>query len=443
MLWLRKLAAVLAIAFGLSMLFLPFPDGLTGEREQEVVWLEVSAAPLTPGDARARFGGAFAVIGYDDLEGHDELREALLSLMGRSGGRCVPSDQWHDVIGRFAGGDGAGAGYAFEEGLYRIAAAERSDDGPGSGQVCFEVELLGVWEHPGLEPLTRLSVADLEPYPAVAAAVARATAGEVPAELRVGVEPRELRSFHRRVLDDRGFTPEFVLGQHLLRGGVATEPVGWNLETPWLPAAGRVIGTVALPVGLVLLAGGYRVAASRGGISVAPTGFAVFCDLILVAGAVFAVGLALDGAWVGLAGQPSLLGLEPEWPSEQDFTALHFVALPALFVALPLLTLFFTSLSSQRVRVDAVGVTAHGAIGSTSIRWEEVEAVRLREQRNPASFTVVDFRSLQRVLELKGGDRTVTINEPSSRRRKRAIVEALRNHAPPEKAALVDAVEEW
>ncbi len=443
MLWLRKLAAVLAIALGLSMLFLPFPDGLAGEREQEVVWLEVSAAPLTPDDARARFGGAFAVIGYDDLEGHDELREALLSLMSRSGGRCVPGDQWQAVIGRFAGGDGAGAGYAFEEGVHRIAAVERSDGGSGGGQVCFEAERLGAWEDPDLEPLRRLSVADLEPYPAVAAAVARATAGEVPAELRSGVEPRELRGFHRRVLDDRGFGPEFVLGQHLLRGGVTTEPVGWNLSTPWLPAAARVIGAVALLVGLVLLAGGYRVAASRGGISVAPTGFAVFCDLILVAGAVFAVGLVLDGAWAGIAGQPSLLGLEPEWPSDQDFTALHFVALPALLVALPLLTLVFTGLSSQRVRVDAEAVTVLGAIGSSSIRWDELEDVQLREQRNPASFTVVDFRSLQQVLELTGGDRTLTVNEPTSRRRKRAIVEALRTHAPPEKSALVDAVEGW
>jgi hypothetical protein len=215
------------------------------------------------------------------------------------------------------------------------------------------------------------------------------------------------------------------------------------LAASWLPGAARVVGAVSLLAGLWLMVGSYRMAASRSGIPIGPVAFAVFCDLILVAFGVFAVGVTIDAAWVELAGQSSLLGLEPEWPSDQTFTAIHFVALPALLIALPLLTLVFTGLSEQRVRVDGDGVTILGAVGASAIAWNELEEVRLRDQRNPASFTVTDFRSLQRVLELSGGDHTLTINEPTSRTRKRAIVAAFRSHVPPGKADLFDAVEKW
>ncbi|MEX1309471.1 MAG: hypothetical protein AB1Z65_03545 [Candidatus Sulfomarinibacteraceae bacterium] len=215
------------------------------------------------------------------------------------------------------------------------------------------------------------------------------------------------------------------------------------LAASWLPGAARVIGVVSLLVGLVLMVGSYRAAATRSGIPIGPVAFAVFCDLVLVAFGVFAVGVTIDAAWVELAGQRSLLGLEPEWPSDQTFTAIHFVALPALLIALPLLTLVFTGLSSQRVRVDDDGVTVLGAVGAAAIAWNEIDEVNLRDQRNPASFTVTDFRSLQRVLELTGGDRTLTINEPTSRARKRAITAAFRAHVPREKADLFDAVETW
>ena len=215
------------------------------------------------------------------------------------------------------------------------------------------------------------------------------------------------------------------------------------MAASWLPGAARVVGAVSLLAGLVLLLGSYRAAGSRTGIPVGSRAFAVFCDLILVAFGVFAVGVTIDAAWVELAGQKSLVGLEPEWPSDQTFTAIHFVALPALFIALPLLTLVFTGLSSQRVRVDDDGVSVVGAVGATSIAWNEIEDVRLRDQRNPASFTVTDFRSLQRVLELTGGDRILTINEPTSRARKREIIAAFRAHVPPERADVFDAVETW
>ena len=92
--------------------------------------------------------------------------------------------------------------------------------------------------------------------------------------------------------------------------------------------------------------------------------------------------------------------------------------------------------------MDGAGVTSHGALRSISVSWQDIEGVRLREQRNPFAFTVVDFRRLQKVLDLEGAKGTlITINEPSSRRRKRRLIDALRQHAPERIGSLVERLE--
>lgn len=133
----------------------------------------------------------------------------------------------------------------------------------------------------------------------------------------------------------------------------------------------------------------------------------------------------------------------PKWPWTTPITGLHFVSWPALVLALPVLTLWFTSLSSQRIQVDAEGITSLGAAGSTFIGWEDLEQVRLRGQRNPLSFTVVDFRRLQRVLDLRGARQSLTINEPASRSRKNAILSELKAHVPDAKRRLLDELDDW
>ena len=102
-----------------------------------------------------------------------------------------------------------------------------------------------------------------------------------------------------------------------------------------------------------------------------------------------------------------------------------------------------TSLTAQRIRVDEAGVTSHGAIGSCSLPWSELKGVQVREQRNPFAFTVTDFRSLQRVVDLEGDGWSLTINEPSSRARKQAIVEALRTHVPGSQRAQLEGLDGW
>jgi hypothetical protein len=106
-----------------------------------------------------------------------------------------------------------------------------------------------------------------------------------------------------------------------------------------------------------------------------------------------------------------------------------------------LLTLWFVSLSAQRVWADERGVTSYGAIGSSTITWDEILKVELREQRNPFAFTVTDFRKLQTVLDLEGDDVALTINEPSSGKRKRQILDLLLEHAPDDRKDLIRSVE--
>jgi hypothetical protein len=254
----------------------------------------------------------------------------------------------------------------------------------------------------------------------------------------------EWRRFHRGLPNHLENRPSFVVFDRLFAGGLEDEPAPWSMATPWLRRAAEITGGIALVLGLLLLFGSYRATARRRGIAVAPIGLAVMCDVISLAGGTFFAGVAIDLLWVGPLGQQSMVGLLPEWPSHQAITGLHFVSVPVMLVALPLLTLFFTSLSAQRIQVDGAGVTSHGALGSTSVSWQQVEHVCLREQRNPFAFTVVDFRRLQKVLDLKGGGHSITINEPSSRRRKRELLEALRQYAPERVRSLIEGLgEQW
>lgn len=439
--WLKKFSAVMLIALGAALLYLQFPSQLEGERSQEVVQLDVLEAPFSRDDVRADFGDGFVELDYEGLEATPEMLDAVLSLMGESGPRCVSAFDWQLFLDERSIANPTGLVYSFRDGLYEIGSIEFVTDEVDGELACIEVAWLGAYDNQDWSPMSWIEAEKLDEYPELKAELERLAAGPIPAEGGREVPPREWRRFHRRELDDLEFRPQFVVFDRLFAGSPIDEEVPWKLATPWLKTAARAAGVACLLLGLVLFVASYRATASRPGIPIAPAWLAVFCDTIALAGALIFVTLAVDTLWVGPLGQPSLIGLEPEWPSAQPITGLHFVSVPVVLLVLPLLTLWFSSLTGQRVQIDGRGVTSHGAIGSRTIPWEDVRTVSVREQRNPFAFTVTDFRSLQRVLDIEGEEACLTLNEPSSATRKRTIVNLLLENASEETKGLIRDIE--
>jgi hypothetical protein len=439
--WLRKFTGILLISLGAALVYLQFPNRLEGERLQEVVDLEVSTAPFTEAQVGERFGDGVLELDYDGMKSTPEIRDVVLSLMDESGSYCVDEVEWRIFTEERSITETAGLVYSFRDGLHEITSVELLDDATYGEIACLEIVLLGAYDNPDWGSMTWIEKEQLDDYPTLAAELERLAAGSIPAQGGRGVPVREWRQFDRRELDTLDYRPQFIVFGHLFAGSVDHAEMPWTLATPWLEIAAMAAGIAALLAGLVLFVASYRATAGRPGVQIAPVWLAVFCDVISLIGGLIFVTLAIDTFWVGPLGQSSLLGLEPEWPSEQAITGLHFISVPVVLLALPLLTLWFASLSAQRVAVDERGVTSHGAIGSSTITWDELRKVELREQRNPFAFTVVDFRKLQTVLDLEGDEVALTINEPPFRRRKRKLLDLLLEHAPEDRKELIRAVE--
>ena len=444
MIWFRKFAAVYLLSIGAALVFLSFPGHLEGERTQEVVRLEIRSAPFTEESARARFGDSFIELSYEGMAGFPELREAILGLMDKSGYRCVPSGEWHALLVDRSIADPVGMAYVFRDSLYRISSIETRDFEPEGELVCFEVTMLGAYDNLNWNPMSRIEAVDLDGYPELKTELERLASGPIPADGIGEISLRQWRRFQRRELDNRFFRLNFVVFDKMYSGTVEDAEVPWSLQTPWLEQTAGAIGAAAILLGILMVIASYRTNSARPGIPISSPWFTVFCDVIsLIGGSIFAI-LAIDTLWVGPISQSSLVGLHPEWPSTQPITGLHFISVPVFLVVLPLLTLWFTSLSAQRIQVDGEQVTSHGAFGPMSIPWQDLNHVRLRKQRNPFSFSVIDFRTLQKVLELEGKEHSITINEPGSRKRKGEILDAMRRYTPESKKSLFKVIEkDW
>ncbi len=438
--WFRKYSAIMVLSFGVAIAYLPFPGQLEGESPREFVTLRVQQAPFTETEVRADFGADFIVLSYEEMETVPEVREMILSLMGESGTVCPLADEWRRFLSERSVEDAGGLVYAFRDGLYEITGTEALGNESGEELVCVDVVMLGAYDNRNWQPVNWLGADDLEGYTEVREELRRLAAGPLPGEGGRAVSPREWRRFRHRVLDDHDFQSHFVVFGRMFSGLVEDELADWTLRVPWLPPAARSLGIAAFLLGVVLLVGSYRASSRRPGIPISPTWLAVFCDTLSIIAALVFVPLAIDTIWVSPMGQPSLTGLVPEWPSTEPITGLHFVSVLVVLLALPLLTLWFSSLTGQRVAVDAERVTSYGALGSISIGWDELATARVRDQNNPFAFTVVDFRKLQRVLDLEGDEVCVTLNEPASRKRKTSIVSELLEHAPEDKKALIEEI---
>lgn len=196
--------------------------------------------------------------------------------------------------------------------------------------------------------------------------------GTVPNEKILNITPKQWKGFAQRFLDQDSFRPAFTYNSKLFISGTIDQPVPWTLETPWLKRFCQILGAMAILLGIAVGISAHRLAGRRQGIPVASVWLNVLCDTILLSGSVFFFALFIDSFWIKVLGQPSLLGIVPDWPSQQMITGLHFVSIPAVFIALPLLSLWFTSLSAQRIHIDEKGITSFGALGSRRMEWTEL-----------------------------------------------------------------------
>jgi hypothetical protein len=431
MLWLRKMASLLLLSSAASFLLLPFPASLSGERPTRRVVLVIDASPLDAAGVEAHYGMRPLDLRYETLEATPEFLDAVLSMMGSSGGRCVATDEWSAVVGTRTDD----VVYTFRDGVYRISNAASDRE-----QVCFDVEHVATYDNPEWNTYPRLGLEALRRHPDVLGHIETLHRDPLPIRADTDITGRAWRRFLEEELPDAYLSAEFVFGDRLVHGFFEDQAEPWTLNLPWLPTALRILGGILAVAGLCLLASTHRATASRPGIPIAAPWFGFFVDIVGLVWATIFVALVIDTLWVAPMGQPSLLGLHPEWPSEQAVTGLHFVSLPAMVLAFPIMTLFFTSLAAQRIHVDGSGITSFGALGRTTIPWTDLKFARFAEQRNPGSFTVVDFRKLQTVLELESDGAIIVVNQPSSRDRRGRILSSLLEHAPAVQRPLIEAL---
>ena len=437
-----KFAAILLMSFGLALIVPEFPATVSGEGERPVVEIEVDGTPVTEADARERFGVGLVHLSYDDLAEVPEMREAILGVMGRGGWGCVAEGEWRSFTEGRSISRPENLVFTFRDGLYRVRAIETAAD--GSGDVCFEAELLGAYDNLEWDPFLRPDLAAVEAQPEVAAELRR-LANEPDGTIG-GREltPAQWRRFRSEALENSGFGAGFVVFDRLFRGSVHLETADWTSEVPWLEPVATAIGAVLLLGGAALLVFGWRSNSVRPGTAIAPPILGAAFDLLVLAWSCFFAVVFLDTLWVGPLGQPTLVGLTPEYVGGTPITGLHFVSAPALFLAAPFLTLFVASTTGQRIAVDGEGVRSYGALGCTALRWEDLKTVSLREQKSSLMRATGDYRSLQRVVDLVSEERTITINRPSSRARRAAILGALRTHIPGDMEHLLEGIfEGW
>ncbi len=182
MTWLRKFVALLLISLGAALVFLPFPESMSGEKTREYVLLEIEPAPYTEESAKAEFGASFISLNSEDMDGYPETREIFLSLMGESDTWCVPSAEWRTLLADRAVVDPEGLVYAFRDDLHQISNVELEEPGPEGEFVCFEATLLGAYDNRDYNPVTWLEAGDLDEYPELKAELKRMAAGPIPGE---------------------------------------------------------------------------------------------------------------------------------------------------------------------------------------------------------------------------------------------------------------------
>ena len=182
----------------------------------------------------------------------------------------------------------------------------------------------------------------------------------------------------------------------------------------------RILGAVALILGLIAGRGLYRQALTPGISVCSPT-------TILAMDAIFVVFLGL--CWVPIVDflLMRILGSEPI----VDEAQFYLMSVVCAILVTPILGMYITALSVQRVIVDANGIRVRSNLSDESFPWDKLTEIRTSDFYVPVGRVGMLLpRRAARVLRLEGDGGSATILEPSTKSGKHRIITAMLQHAP-------------
>jgi len=182
----------------------------------------------------------------------------------------------------------------------------------------------------------------------------------------------------------------------------------------------RILGAVALILGLIAGRGLYRQTLTSGIPVCSPAN-------VLAMDAIFVVFLGL--CWVPMADYlfVHFFGSKPMIDEEQ-FYGMGFIC---AILATLILGWYITSMSVQRIIVDADGIRVRSNLSDESFPWDKLTEIRTSDFYVPVGRVgMVLPRRAARVLRLEGDGRSATILDPATKGGKHRIISAMLQHAP-------------
>jgi len=425
--WISKFISYLLISSGLVLLFLPIPETMTEKIEGDFLALSTYPQPISLQKAQELYPNRLILLRNRDIGYENEFNV----LQQSSGRKTISRKAWEKLVTGIEKPtvDPIGVGI-----LQRLTEISNVDLDHGL-EVQFDLSEALFFEHPSLQPILKLSKSDLKSFPRVLEVLEKMALQQPPNYLVTDL-PSDIwiQLFQHFARKDFNPNKEYFIYKNQLfkryQNGYFERERHLSTEKKTIAS----LGTISLILGLFVFLKFYRSGSNRLEICISPLWFQLFTDAISLAGGVFLFGLCLDAFWVSNLRQASFFGLDPDYlVTTAPITALHFVAILGLFLAFPLVTMVFVSLSSQRVLIDPKGVASRGALFTIRLNWKDIKSVSLEAQSNPVKFSVNDFRDLQTVLAVRGDDITLYINEPPTSHKKRRIIEAFKAHCPADK----------
>ena len=156
----------------------------------------------------------------------------------------------------------------------------------------------------------------------------------------------------------------------------------------------------------------------------------LFTDMLAIAGCAFLTIIALDALWVLIPDHQTLIDLQPDWVSGTKITELHLVSLPGLLIAVPFFTFFSTATYGQKLTITEDGIGSTGVFFGTVLLWNEIQSVKIVNDRSVAQIATSDYRPLEKTLHLESDEDFIVIHQPVSKRKKNWILDQLKTHLP-------------